>query len=60
MLVVRGVLAVALVVCGCVILVRVLALGLLAQSIPGIVLGLAMIALGVHRMSLILRVRRSA
>jgi hypothetical protein len=59
-LVIRGLLAVALIVCGSVILIRVLSLGLLAQSVPGIVLGGAMIALGVHRISLIVRVLRSA
>lgn len=60
MLAVRGVLGVALVICGTIIIVRVAGLGLRFESLPGLVLGAAMIALGVHRLSLILRVRRDA
>jgi hypothetical protein len=59
MLFFRGLLAVAMVLCGLVILVRmaeVLPVGRFAV-LPGIVLGAAMIALGVHRLSLIARVR---
>jgi hypothetical protein len=55
----RGVLAIAMIVCGTVILARMLAsasAGLVI--IPGVVLASAMIALGVHRMLLIARVRR--
>jgi hypothetical protein len=58
MLVVRTVLAVAMVLFGLVILGRTLASWNAGFAIlPGIVLGVAMIALGVHRISLILRVR---
>jgi hypothetical protein len=56
----RAVLAAALIVCGAVVLVRVAQLGLRMESLPGLVLGAAMIALGVHRLSLIARVRRDA
>lgn len=54
----RGLLSVAMILCGIVIVAR------MAQSIgagfavlPGIVLGGAMIALGAHRLALILRLR---
>ncbi|HEY1655111.1 MAG TPA: hypothetical protein VGF86_08375 [Candidatus Tumulicola sp.] len=57
MLAVRAVLAVAMVACGLIVLLRVGALGLRVESLPGLVLGAAMIALGVHRISLILRAR---
>lgn len=60
MLIVRAALAVALVVCGGVIVVRLAGLGLHYESLPGFVLGAAMIALGVHRLSLILRLRGGA
>lgn len=59
MLFFRGLLAVAIILCGLVILVRMaeaLPAGRFAV-VPGIVLGAAMIALGVHRLSLIARVR---
>ncbi|MFY9738481.1 MAG: hypothetical protein WAK11_05440 [Candidatus Cybelea sp.] len=59
MLFFRGLLAVAILLCGIVILVRMAAAlpeGRFAV-LPGIVLGAAMIALGVHRLSLIARVR---
>jgi hypothetical protein len=59
-LAIRTVLAVALVICGAIVLVRVGALGLRFESLPGIVLGAAMIALGAHRLSLILRARGAA
>jgi hypothetical protein len=55
----RGLLAVAIILCGVVILVRMaeaLPEGHFAV-VPGVVLGAAMIALGVHRLSLIARVR---
>jgi len=45
---------------GAIVLVRVAALGLRAESFPGLVLGAAMVALGVHRLALIARVRRGA
>lgn len=59
MLFFRALLAVAMVLCGIVILVRMaeaLPAGRFAV-LPGIVLGGAMIALGAHRLSLIARVR---
>lgn len=59
MLIVRGLLAVAMIVCGLVILARMLeSLGAGFAILPGVVLAVAMIALGVHRIALILRVRR--
>ena len=48
-----------MVVIGTIILVRMLALGVRVEILPGVVLGGAMIALGVHRLSLILRVVRN-
>jgi hypothetical protein len=56
----RGFLAAATAVVGAVVLVRMLAFGIRIETLPGIVLGVAMIALGVHRLSLIARRRRSA
>jgi hypothetical protein len=57
-LLVRGVLAVAMIVCGIVILARMLqSLGAGFAILPGLVLAGAMIALGIHRIALILRVR---
>lgn len=59
MLVLRGVLAVAMILLGIVILVRMfeaLPAGRFA-ILPGVVLGGAMIALGVHRLRLIAHVR---
>jgi hypothetical protein len=56
----RAVLAVATIVLGAVILVRML--GSFSSGfaiVPGVVLGAAMIALGAHRISLILRARRT-
>jgi len=60
MLVLRAVLAVAMILCGLVILARML-LTLAAgfAVLPGIVLAGAMIALGAHRISLILRARKA-
>lgn len=58
MLVVRALLAVAMILLGAVILVRTL--GFISSGfamLPGLVLGAAMIALGVHRLRLIARVR---
>jgi len=58
-LVVRAVLSFAILLCGIIILARMMQA--LPEGgfkiIPGVVLGAAMIALGVHRLSLILRVR---
>jgi hypothetical protein len=57
-LVVRGLLAVAMILCGIVILARMLQFVSAGLAIvPGLVLGVALIALGVHRLKLILRVR---
>jgi len=60
-LLVRAALAVAMIALGIVILVRMLALaGAGFAIVPGLLLGAAMIALGTHRISLILRARGSA
>ena len=59
MIVFRSVLAAAMIVCGAVVLVRVLAFGLRIETLPGIVLGAAMIALGSHRIALVRRILRS-
>ncbi|HET6274356.1 MAG TPA: hypothetical protein VFE16_00290 [Candidatus Cybelea sp.] len=59
MLYVRGVLAVVMIALGLVILARMLVVASAGFAIvPGLVLGAAMIALGFHRLSLILRNRR--
>ncbi|HLX25577.1 MAG TPA: hypothetical protein VKR05_01185 [Candidatus Cybelea sp.] len=59
MLVLRGVLAVAMILCGLAILARMLMTVAAGFAVlPGIVLAAAMIALGAHRISLILRARR--
>lgn len=60
MLSIRAVLAVAMIVVGGVVLVRVLAYGVRVETISGIVLGAAMIALGAHRIALIVRARGAA
>ncbi len=58
MLLMRGLLAVAMIVVGVVILARMLEMLRAGFAIlPGVVLGGAMIALGVHRLSLILRMQ---
>lgn len=49
MLGVRAVLAIAMVVVGSVVVVRVLSLGLTMSIVPGLVLGIAMVALGLYR-----------
>ena len=56
----RAILAVAMAACGSVILVRVGAYGIRIETLPGLVLGVAMIALGMHRILLIWHVRRDA
>lgn len=55
----RAFLAGATAVLGAIVMVRMLAFGIRIETLPGIVLGAAMIALGVHRLSLIVRARRS-
>jgi hypothetical protein len=62
MLIVRATLAVALMLCGGVIVARMLEWLRPAgwEILPGVFLGAAMIALGAHRLSLILRARGSA
>jgi hypothetical protein len=55
----RGALAAGTIACGIVVLARIAAYGVRIETLPGIVLGAAMIALGVHRLSLIARWRRS-
>lgn len=60
MIALRSALAVAMIVCGAVILVRLLGFGFHFEILPGLVLAAAMIALGVHRISLVLRLRGSA
>lgn len=59
MLLVRTVLAVAITLCGVVILARMFEAWHAGgwRILPGVVLGGAMIALGAHRLSLILRAR---
>ena len=54
----RGFLAAATAVCGGVVLVRMLPYGIRIETLPGIVLGIAMILLGAHRLSLIARARK--
>jgi len=59
-LIVRGALAVAMILCGIVILARTLTmLGAGLAILPGVVLAVAMIALGLHRLSLIRRARKA-
>ena len=61
MLVLRGVLAIAMILCGLAILARMLlTIGAGFAVLPGVVLAAAMIALGAHRISLILRARGPA
>ena len=61
LLMLRGALAAAMVVCGIVVLVRMLqSIAAGFAILPGIVLAAALIALGVHRLALIWRVRRMA
>jgi hypothetical protein len=58
-LLVRGALAVAMILCGLAILARMLEAFRAGLAIlPGLVLAAALIALGAHRLALILRVRR--
>lgn len=50
MLAFRSLIACAMVVAGAIIVVRMFAIGLSAAIVPGIVLGAAMIALGLYRL----------
>ena len=61
MLVVRGILALLTIGLGAVLLARMLALapGSGFAILPGVVLGGALVALGLHRIALILRVLRA-
>lgn len=61
MIYVRGGLAVGMVLIGIVVLVRMFAVGSASviALLPGLVLGFAMIALGAHRLNLIVRARRA-
>jgi hypothetical protein len=52
----RFILALFLTIAGCAIVVRMLALGIHPEIFPGVLLGAAMVALGVHKMTLIRRV----
>jgi hypothetical protein len=58
--IVRAIIAVAMICLGATIAVRLLAYGLRVETMSGVVLGVAMIALGVHRLTLIARLRRSS
>ncbi len=48
-----------MIVCGAIVFVRMVAYGIRLETVPGLVLGAAMVVLGLHRLSLIARVRRS-
>ena len=60
MLYVRMLLSIAIAVVGAILIVRMFSQGLRFEILPGLVLGLAMLALGAHRLSLILRARNAA
>ncbi|HVA28529.1 MAG TPA: hypothetical protein VNF68_10135 [Candidatus Baltobacteraceae bacterium] len=60
MLYVRMLLSIAIAVVGAILIVRMFGQGLRFEILPGLVLGLAMVALGAHRLSLILRARNAA
>lgn len=57
MIPVRGAFYVLFVALGAIILVRVLAYGVRMETLTGIVLGVALIALGLYRLTQILRIR---
>lgn len=60
MLLLRTILSVAMILCGSVILAEMLpSLRYGLAILPGVLLGGAMIALGAHRLSLIVRARRT-
>ena len=54
---IRLILALLMVIVGATIVIRMMMVGFEWQVLPGVALGAAMIALGVHRTSLILRMR---
>ncbi|HUY10740.1 MAG TPA: hypothetical protein VMV73_00605 [Candidatus Dormibacteraeota bacterium] len=56
----RALLAVAFTLIGVVVIFRVLALGFNLHALPGIVLGGALIALGLYRLRQIAEIRRRA
>ncbi len=56
MLVYRSVISLALVIVGAIVLVRMLHIGFGLPELPGIVLGVAVIALGAYRLRQIFRV----
>jgi hypothetical protein len=58
MLIFRLILAILLVGIGISIVVRMASLGIHPEIVPGVILGAAMIALGVHRIALIRRIAR--
>jgi hypothetical protein len=55
----RGLLSLGMIACGTIVIARLLPYARW-EVVPGLVLGAAMIALGVHRLSLILRARRAS
>ena len=57
---IRLILALLMVVVGVTLVIRMMMVGFELQVLPGVALGGAMIALGVHRASLILRMRGQA
>jgi hypothetical protein len=60
-LVSRGAMSAIMVILGIVVLVRMLPLVTTGgfATVPGLILGAALVALGVHKISLILRIRRA-
>jgi hypothetical protein len=58
MLFFRAILSGAIVIVGAVVVVRMAAYGFRGETVPGVVLGAAMIALGLHRLRLIARAWR--
>jgi hypothetical protein len=57
MLLLRAILSGAIVIVGAAVVVRMAAYGFRGETVPGLVLGAAMIALGLHRLRLITRAR---
>jgi hypothetical protein len=49
-----------MIVAGAIVVVRLLAFGVRFELVPGLVLGIALIWLGAHRLSLIARLRGGA
>jgi len=58
MLLLRAILASAIAVTGAVLTIRMVMFGIRVETASGIVLGVAMIVLGIHRLRLIARARR--